>query len=154
MTDIPDEPLAQIQMMIDMPADMDQAPPFVRGMDLSGVVFKSVKRGRFDLEWTVHPHLTHFDGIVQGGVVNVIADTGQSFAFYSLAAGQESYSTSEFTTRFFRPMVSGDVIDVVSEVVNLSKRLCTVETRMMNQETGKLCAIVTGTWMIAQRELG
>ncbi len=154
MSDEAVDPIQQIQAMIDGPADVSQAPPFVRGMDLSGVVFKFVAPGRFDMEWTVHPHLTHYDGIVQGGVVNVVADTGQSFAFWTTSSGPEAYSTSEFTTRFFRPIKTGDVLDVSSEVINRSRRVSVVETRMVNKETAKLCAIVTGSWMIVNRELG
>jgi hypothetical protein len=75
MSDDPIEPIQQIQALIDAPGDdLSGAPPFVRGMNLAGVVFKSVVFGRFDLEWTVEAHLTHYDGIVQGGVVNVVDD--------------------------------------------------------------------------------
>lgn len=148
------DPIAHIQALIDGPSDVSQAPPYVRGMDLSGVAFKSVSFGHFDIEWTVAAHLTHFDGIVQGGIVNVIADTGQSFAFWSTSKSLEAYSTSEFTTRFFRSIKTGDVIDVLSEVVNRSRRLCVIETKMLNQKTGKLCAIVTGTWMVVDRDFG
>jgi uncharacterized protein (TIGR00369 family) len=149
------EALQNIQQLIDGPANIEEAPPYVRGMDLSGIEFKAVSFGSFELEWTVGAHLTHYDGIVQGGVVNVVADTGQSFAFYSTSTNQETYSTSEFTTRFFRPIRAGDVIEVVSTVLNRSRRVCVIETRMTNQETGKLCAAVTGSWMIVDnRELG
>ena len=148
------EALQNIQMMIDGPADPAEAPPFVRGMDLSGVSFTKVAYGHFEMDWRVDAHLTHYDGIVQGGVVTVIADTGQSFAFYSTSLEPEAYSTSEFTTRFIRPIKVGDTIHVVNEVVNRSKRLCIIETRMYNRETGKICAMVTGTWMIVARELG
>lgn len=147
------DPIAQIQAMIDGPSDISQAPPYVRGMDLSGVEFTSVKVGRFDMQWTVAAHLTHYDGIVQGGVVNVVADTGQSFAFWSTSEQDEVYSTYEFTTRFFRSIRAGEVIDVVSEVVNRSRRLCVIETKLHNQKTGKLCAIVTGTWLVVDRDM-
>jgi acyl-coenzyme A thioesterase PaaI-like protein len=50
--------------------------------------------------WTVEHHLTHYDGMVQGGVVNVIADTGQSFAYATTSTVAEVFSTAEFTTRF------------------------------------------------------
>jgi acyl-coenzyme A thioesterase PaaI-like protein len=40
------------------------------------------------------------------------------------------------------------------EVVNRSRRLSVIETRMLNRGTGKLCAMVTGSWMIVNRELG
>jgi uncharacterized protein (TIGR00369 family) len=147
------EALRNIQQLIDGPADPAEAPPFVRGMDLSGVVFKAVSFGRFELEWTVGAHLTHYDGIVQGGIVNVVADTGQSFAFYSTSVEQETYSTAEFTTRFFRPMRAGDIIEVVSKVLNRSRRMCVIETKMTNKESGKLCAAITGSWMVVDREL-
>ncbi len=147
------EAVTQIQALIDADADPEQAPPFVRGMDLSGVVFKSVEVGHFVMEWTIDAHLTHFDGIVQGGVVNVVADTGQSFAFWSTSTGPEMYSTYEFTTRFLRPMKTGDVLEVSSEVVNRSRRVGVIETRFVNRDTGKLCAMVTGSWMLTDREL-
>lgn len=147
------ESIQQTQALIDSPGDVSEAPPFVRGMDLSGVVFKSVAFGQFELEWTVDAHLTHYDGIVQGGIVNVIADTGQSFAFGSTSTGPEAYSTAEFTTRFFRPIKTGDVLDVVSAVINRSRRLCVIETRMVNKETDKLCALVTGSWMVVNRDM-
>ncbi len=152
MNSAPSEALRNIQQMIDGPANPDEAPPFVRGMDLSDVVFKSVEFGRFELEWTVGAHLTHYDGIVQGGVINVIADTGQSFAFYSTSTEQETYSTSEFTTRFLRPIKADDVIVVSSEVINRSKRMCIIDTRLVNKATGKLCAMVTGSWMLVNRD--
>lgn len=59
--------LKNIQMMIDGPADPAEAPPFVRGMDLSGVSFTKVAYGHFEMDWRVDAHLTHYDGIVQGG---------------------------------------------------------------------------------------
>ncbi len=154
MSEQASEALRNIQMMIDSPADLAEAPPFVRGMDLSGLTFTRVSYGHFEMEWRVDAHLTHYDGVVQGGVVTVVADSGQSFAFYSTSEQPEAYSTSEFTTRFLRPIKTGDVIHVVSEVVNRSRRLCLIETRMVNRATGKLCALVTGTWMIAERDLG
>lgn len=43
---------------------------------------------------------------------------------------------------------------MVNEVVNRSRRLCVIETRMYSRETGKICAMVTGTWMIVDRDLG
>jgi len=161
MTDQKFDPIANMQMMIDQSPDtpqdnpdMSMAPPFVRGMNLKGLLFKRVAVGEFDMEWTVDPHLTHYDGMVQGGIVNVIADTGQSFAYGSTSTEPDSFSTAEFTTRFLRPMKSGDVIDVLSKVINRSKRLGIVETKFINQETGKLCAIVTGSWMNVVRDLG
>ncbi len=104
--------------------------------------------------WTIEAHLTHYDGMVQGGIVNVIADTGQSFAYSTTSKEMEAFSTADFVTRFIRPMKTGDVIEVNSEVVNRSRRLGIVETRFINQQTGKLCVTVTGSWMIVNRDFG
>jgi len=148
------DPITQIQSMIDAKPDISQAPPYVRGMDLSGLKFTAVAPGRFEMEWTIGDHLTQYDGFVQGGVVNVIADSGQSFAFWTTAKEDETYSTAEFSTRFFRPMKAGDTIKVVSTVINRSRRLGVIESRFENMETGKLCAMVTGTWMPTKRDFG
>ena len=154
-------PIKDIQQLIDSAVngtgedlDLSMAPPFVRGMDLTGLQFTQVGVGEFDMVWTIDPHLTHYDGMVQGGIVNVIADTGQSFAYATTSAGPETFSTAEFTTRFFRPMKTGNVIDVRSRVINRSRRLGVVETRFTQSGTDKLCAIVTGSWMVVDRDFG
>jgi len=163
MTDKPYDPVANVQMMMDMPVptdadgnpDMSMAPPFVRGMNLTGLKFTRVAIGEFDMEWMIDDHLTHYDGMVQGGIVNVIADTGQSFAYSTTSKQMEMFSTADFATRFFRPMKAGEMIDVKSIVVNRSRRLGIVETKFTNRETGKLCATVTGSWMVVEnRDLG
>jgi acyl-coenzyme A thioesterase PaaI-like protein len=51
-------------------------------------------------------------------------------------------------------MKTGDVIDVRSRVINRSRRLGVVETRFTNQATDKFCAIVTGSWMVVDRDFG
>ena len=154
-------PIKDIQQLIDGAVnaagedlDLSMAPPFVRGMDLTGLLFTRVATGEFDMVWTVDPHLTHYDGMVQGGVVNVIADTGQSFAYATTSTGPETFSTAEFTTRFFRPIKTGNVINVRSRVINRSRRLGVVETHFTESESGKLCATVTGAWMVVDRDFG
>ncbi|MEP2101638.1 MAG: PaaI family thioesterase [Parasphingorhabdus sp.] len=161
MTEQVFDPIANIQMMMDnapvsdgQEPDMSMAPPFVRGMNLSGLKFTRVSAGEFDMVWTIGQHLTHFDGMVQGGIVNVIADTGQSFAYSTTSQKPEAFSTADFATRFFRPMKAGEIIDVRSQVVNRSRRLGVVETRFINQQTEKLCALVVGSWMIVNRDFG
>jgi acyl-coenzyme A thioesterase PaaI-like protein len=101
------DPIKGIQELIDSAVnatgedlDLSMAPPFVSGMDLTGLLFTRVAVGEFDMVWTVEHHLTHYDGMVQGGVVNVIADTGQSFAYATTSTVAEVFSTAEFTTRF------------------------------------------------------
>ena len=106
------------------------------------------------MQWTIDPHLTHYDGMVQGGIVNVIADTGQSFAYATTSSTLQMFSTADFMTRFFRPMKTGDLIDVSSVVINRSRRLGVVESRFTAHDSGKLCAVVTGSWMVVNRDFG
>ena len=64
-------PIKDIQQLIDSAVngtgedlDLSMAPPFVRGMDLTGLQFIQVGIGEFDMVWTIDPHLTHYDGMV------------------------------------------------------------------------------------------
>lgn len=150
------DPIAVIQTIIDGTVDSGAPPPYVAGMRLEGMVFTAVEPGKFTLEWTPEMHHCQYDGIVQGGVVNVIADTGQSFAFWSSAelGSNESYSTAEFSTRFFRPIKAAEKMIVESTVLNRSRRLGVIESTFVHAETGKLHAKVTGSWMLAKRDFG
>lgn len=147
-----DDAVRTIQALIDGEAE-GEPPPFVHGMGIAeSVVFTSVAKGSFTLEWLAEAHLCHADGIVQGGIVNVIADTGQSFAFWSTSERPETYSTADFETRFFRPIKAGETMMVRSEVVNRSRRLGVVHSTFVNKDTEKLHATVTGSWMLARRD--
>ena len=60
MSDEPFDAVKNIQTMIDMEPpmvdgkpDMSMAPPFVRGMDLTGLKFIRVAKGEFDMEWMI-----------------------------------------------------------------------------------------------------
>jgi acyl-coenzyme A thioesterase PaaI-like protein len=64
----------------------------------------------------------------------------------------ESYSTAEFSTRFFRPIKAGERMIVDSILLNRSRRLGVIETTFVHAETGKLHAKVTGSWMLAKRD--
>jgi uncharacterized protein (TIGR00369 family) len=146
------DPIAMIQSIIDGTVE-GPPPPYVEGMGLdSGVVFTAVEKGRFELAWTAAAHHCQYDGIVQGGIVGVIADMGQSFAFWSTAEGPEAYSTADLAIRFFRPIKAGDTMIVDSSVVNRSSRLGVINTTFVNQDTKKLHATVSGGWMLAKRD--
>jgi acyl-coenzyme A thioesterase PaaI-like protein len=51
-------------------------------------------------------------------------------------------------------MKTGSVIDVLSHVINRSRRLGVVETRFTQCGTDKLCAISTGSWMVVDLDFG
>ena len=147
--------IKKIQGMIDAP-DLSNGPNrLVRKMGLDKHLrFTRVAFGEFDLEWRVDPELCLGDDFVQGGVVGVVADMAQSFAFWSTSKGPESYSTSDLHIRFIRPITAGKVMLVASKVMNRSRRIAVIESSVTNVETGKLHAVVTGGWMVADRNLG
>jgi uncharacterized protein (TIGR00369 family) len=143
-----------IQSIIDGTAQGDPPPFSVRlGLDKS-LVFTKAERGEIHAEWHVDPEFCHRDGFVQGGVTVVVADTAQSFTFWSTSQQEESYSTVDFHTRYVRPIMAGSCIDLVSTVLNRSRRTAIIETRMTDRATGKLCAVITGGWTVAARDLG
>jgi uncharacterized protein (TIGR00369 family) len=130
-------------------------PPFAKTMALDhGTRFTEVSHGRFVLIWTISPELAHHDGFVQGGIVSVVADNGQSMAFWSTSTEPETYSTADLATRFFRPMKAGQSFSVESKVINRSRRLAVIETRFTGVDDKKLYALVTGSWMLTKRDFG
>ncbi len=143
--------IATIQAIIDGTSP-GQAPPFAQTMGLNmDMRFTEVSHGRFVLVWTIGKQLSHHDGFVQGGIVSVVADTGQSMAFWSTSTEAETYSTADLSTRFFRPMKVGESFRVESIVINRSRRMGVVETRFIGVDDGKIYALVTGSWMLAKR---
>ena len=149
------DPIPVIQSIIDHPEVSDGAPPFTRRMGFDEYMrFTRVAVGEFDLEWTVEQELCHVDGFVQGGITVVVADVAQSFAFWSTSTTPEAYSTTDFHTRYLRPIRAGRVVGVESRVNNRSKRTAAIESRFINSETGKLLVIVTGGWLVVERNLG
>jgi uncharacterized protein (TIGR00369 family) len=146
--------IAMIQAIIDGTSP-GQAPPYAQTMGLNtDMRFTEVSYGRFVLIWTIGKQLSHHDEFVQGGIVSVVADTGQSMAFWSTSTEEESYSTADLSTRFFRPMKVGESFRVESIVLNRSRRMGVVETRFIGVEDGKIYALVTGSWMLAKRNFG
>lgn len=129
-------------------------PPFSihMGLDKTLITVRA-EVGEIDMDWHVAAELCHRDGMVQGGIINVVADSAQSFAFWSTSKEPESYSTTDFHTRFIRPIMAGSTIRLESRVVNRSRRTGTVETRFVDPATGKIHATVSGGWVLVNRDL-
>ncbi len=147
--------IAHIQAFIDGLDDRKSPLAYVNMTGLDRAIrYTFVERGRLDLEWTVDPCFCFKDGFVHGGAINIIADLAQSTAFWSTSEGPENYSTTDFHTRFIRPVSVGSVIRVESRVLNRSRRTGLVESRFIDKATGKLHAIVSGGWVLTTRDLG
>ena len=127
------------------------APPFGVHLELrQGVRFEQIEEGHVVQTWTVAPHFTLPDGIIQGGTLNVIADMSQTMALMTTHDAFETWPTLDFHTRFVRPIRAGDAVRVESTVVNKSKNGAVIETTFASAD-GKLLARVTGGWMKVDR---
>lgn len=146
--------IGHIQAIIDQPKGKGEPPPFAVHMGFSdSITYTRVAVGEFDLEWRIEPYLCHRDGFVQGGIVGVVTDMAQSFAFWSTSNAPETYSTTDLHIRFTRPIIAGTLMRVESRVLNRSKRTGVIESRVVNVETGKLHAVVTGGWVLMARDI-
>lgn len=128
------------------------APPFAAHLKLrQGVRFEEIEEGRVVQTWTVAPHFTLPDGIIQGGLLGVIADMSQTMALFTTHEAFETWPTLDFHTRFVRPIKSGDAVRIESKVINKSKNNAVIETTFTSAD-GKLLACVTGGWTRAERQ--
>jgi len=128
------------------------APPFAAHLKLrQGVRFDEIEEGHIIQTWTVAPHFTLPDGIVQGGLLVTIADMSQTMAIFSTLEAFETWPTLDFHIRFVRPIRVGDAVRIESKVVNKSKNGAVIETTFASTD-GKLLARVTGGWTRAERQ--
>jgi uncharacterized protein (TIGR00369 family) len=116
-----------------------------------GLVYDEVEEGRVTFKWTVAPHFTMSDGIVQGGLLGSIADTSQVMAIFTTCDAPESWLTLDLHIRFVRPIRVGEVVRVESRLVNKSRSSAIVETTFTSAE-GKLQACATGGWTKPERQ--
>lgn len=97
-----------------------------------------------DLEQRHHnPH-----GIVHGGVLYSVADTGMGGALVSLLSDDEICTTIEIKITYFRPAVSGRLI-CTTEVVNRGRKTAALESTL--EIDGRTLARAYGTFMILPR---
>jgi uncharacterized protein (TIGR00369 family) len=127
-------------------------PPFAAHLRLrQDVRFETVEEGRVVQIWTVAPHFTLPDGIIQGGLLCSVADMSQTMALMTTHDAFETWPTLDFHTRFVRPMKAGDVVRIESKVVNKSKNTALIETTFTSVDD-KLLARVSGGWVKAERQ--
>ncbi len=128
------------------------APPFAAHLKLrQDVRFETIEEGRVVQIWTVAPHFTLPDGIIQGGLLGTVADVSQTFALFTTYEAFETWPTLDFHIRFVRPIKVGDAVRVESNVLNKSKNGAVIETTFTSAD-GKLLACVTGGWTRAERQ--
>lgn len=121
------------------------AHPFA---DLIGFSIAERGEGRCTIELELEERHQNPHGIVHGGVLYSLADTGMGGALTSLLGEDEICTTIEIKIVYFRPVKSGQ-LKAHTEVVNRGRKTASLETTL--EAGGKTLARAYGTFMILPR---
>lgn len=121
------------------------AHPFA---DLLGFAVSSRGEGRCRVELDITPEHFNPHGIVHGGVLYSVADTGMGGALTSLLGADEICTTVEIKIVYFRPATAGRLV-CDTEVVNRGRRTAALESTVSAQD--RVLARAYGTFMILPR---
>jgi acyl-CoA thioesterase len=89
------------------------------------------------------------NGVVHGGVLYTLADTGMGGALMAALPEGHYCATIEIKISYFRPAKEG-VVRCVTELVHLGRRTASLESRL--ELEGKTLARAYGTFMILSHE--
>ena len=119
--------------------------------ELLGLHFTSIEDGHSRCSLEIREG--HFNpyGVVHGGVIYSLADTGMGGALYSRLKGDELCSTVEIKIVNFRPVTSG-TLTCDSEVIRRGRRLAFTESEIRRGD--RLIAKATGTLSIFKADGG
>ena len=121
------------------------AHPFA---DLLGFTVSSRGEGRCRIELDITPEHFNPHGIVHGGVLYSVADTGMGGALTSLLGDDEICTTVEIKIVYFRPATAGRLV-CDTEVVNRGRRTAALESTVSAGD--RILARAYGTFMILPR---
>lgn len=125
--------------------------PFVRTTGLDHhISLIEAHSGRLDLSWNARESLNSFDGIIQGGVLTVIADYAQAHTFTTILERPIGFSTLDFNVRFLRPVRSGEAYQVESRILDGTARTAIIET-LIRRSDAKPTTHITGVWQMSDR---
>ncbi|MAI90222.1 PaaI family thioesterase [Ponticaulis sp.] len=126
--------------------------PFMRTAGLSDTLHLiDTGKGFLNLSWQAEAPLDSYDGIVHGGMQTVVADIAQGHAFSTLLDAPCGFSTVDLSSRFLRPMKSGQTYRVETRVTEQTRRTALIETTI-HREDGKPVSHFLGSWQVVNRE--
>ena len=109
--------------------------------ELIGLTFTNHSQCTLNAEKRLmNPH-----GVLHGGVMYSMADTGMGAALYSLLEENESCATIEVKINYFKPVKEG-VLICNTKVIHKGRSISALESEIMNNK--KLVAKATGTFSI------
>jgi len=113
--------------------------------DLVGVTFTKVDDGYSHCVLEVGKKLLNPGGIVHGGALYTLADSGMGVALFSFVDEGELFLTIETSVFYFKAVSSG-TLTCESRVVHRGKRIAVMEAEIKNG--GQLVAKAVGTFSI------
>ena len=93
----------------------------------------------------VTPQLLNPHGVLHGGVVYSLADTGMGAALYSLLEPGISCATAEIKISYFRPVTNG-MLECETRVLKMGRKLAFLESEVRLGED--IVAKASGTYAI------
>lgn len=100
------------------------------------------------LELVLQPFHFNSNGVVHGGVLFTLADTGMGAALYSGLDKTQACATIEMKINYFRPVISG-VVECESQLINKGRSTATLESTLTS--SGKMVGRAMGTFAIFTR---
>jgi acyl-CoA thioesterase len=118
------------------------APGFNPFCDLIGLNFTVVKDGISKCSVKITGHLLNPHGVVHGGVIYTMADTGMGAALYSSIEPDEICATVQLDIHYFQAVSSG-TLGCTTKIVHRTKKLATLESEIHNKNNLVAKAIAT-----------
>jgi acyl-CoA thioesterase len=122
--------------------------PFV---DHVGIRIEQMHAGESLLSLELQACHFNSNGVVHGGVLFTLADTGMGAALLSTLSPIESCATIEVKINYFRPVVEGP-LSCRTEIVHRGRRTASLESTLLSD--GKTVAKASGTFAIFARRGG
>ena len=113
--------------------------------DLVGVTFTKVESGFSQCVLELNEKLLNAFGVLHGGAIFTMADSGMGGALYSSLDEDELCATVETSIVYFKPVTSG-TITCNTKVIHRSKRIAILESEIRSGD--RLVAKALGTFSI------
>ena len=125
--------------------------PFMKTAGFSdNITLLHAEQGLVLLEWAAQAPLNSYDGIVHGGMQTAVADIAQGHAFSTLIDQPCGFSTVDLSSRYLRPMPSGQTYQVETRVMEKTRRTALIET-VIRRADGKTISRFQGNWQVVER---
>ena len=113
--------------------------------ELIGFQFTKMRKGFSQCVLNVDKKLFNPHGVLHGGVLYSMADTGMGGALYTLLDKSELCATIEVKINYIKAVKTGNVT-CDTKVINKGKKVAVLESEMLND--GVLVAKALGTYSI------